>query len=114
MQLEFDLDVGALYIRVGNQPVSHSRDIDGNTTVDLATDGSLVGIEVISLSHPWAVDEVLRDCRMPREEFAQVCGYFGRERLVIVEAGPLPEPPQLTLGPDDLRVERAPVLTTAV
>ena len=52
MQLQYDLDVGALYIRLSGQPVARTREAGGDAHVDLAADGTLVGIEVLrSRSH---------------------------------------------------------------
>jgi uncharacterized protein YuzE len=112
MQLEFDLDIGALYIRLGGQPVARTREAGRNAHVDLAEDGTLVGIEVISFAHPWPLDDILSQYRVPDAELRQICGYFGPQQMIVVPAGPPAEPPQMATAPAELPVERTPVLTT--
>jgi uncharacterized protein YuzE len=112
MQLEYDLSVGALYIRLGDQPVVGTREVDSNTSVDLAEDGTVVGIEVISITHRWALPAILANCLIPDGERRQLCAYFGPPQEIAVPATVLPYPPQLTSGSEDLPVERTPVLTT--
>jgi uncharacterized protein YuzE len=76
MRLKYDLNVGALYIRLTSQSVARTQEIDDNTSVDLDADGGVVGIEVISITHPWALDKVLRDYKIPDAETAQLRAYF--------------------------------------
>lgn len=76
MRLKYDLTVGALYIRLSDAVVARTRDIDDNTFVDLGEAGDVVGIEVVSIAHPWALDTVLRDYRIPTTEEAQLRAYF--------------------------------------
>jgi uncharacterized protein YuzE len=76
MRLKYDLNVGALYIRLTDQPVARTCEIDDNTFVDLGEDGGVIGIEVISIGHPWALDDVLRDYSIPPDEAAQLRAYF--------------------------------------
>ena len=66
MQLRYDLNVGALYIRFSSRAISRSREVDGNTVVDLDEAGGVVGIEVLSIEHPWPVADVLRGYSIPR------------------------------------------------
>lgn len=114
MQLEYDLNVGALYIRLSDQPVASTREVDGNTNVDLDAAGSLVGIEVISISHPWPVNAILRDYRLPGSEMRQVCAYFGPQELTAEPAEVPFDAPQLTApAAPELPAERLPVLAVA-
>jgi uncharacterized protein YuzE len=76
MQLKYDLNVGALYIRLTDRPVARTREIDDNTVIDLDENGDVIGIEVISIEHPWAFDDVLRHYRIPPGEEAQLRAYF--------------------------------------
>ena len=76
MRLKYDLNVGALYIRLTDQPVARTRDVDDNTFVDLDEVGNVVGIEVISIEHPWALADVLRAYDIPAAEVAQLRAYF--------------------------------------
>lgn len=79
MRLKYDLSVGALYIRLSDQAVARTRDVDDNTSVDLDKAGNVVGIEVISVSHPWALDGILDDYDIPQHEAAQLRAYFQME-----------------------------------
>lgn len=76
MRLKYDLDVGALYIRLSDQAVARTRDLDDNTSIDLDDAGDVVGIEVISVMHPWALEDVLRSYSIPAAEVAQLRAYF--------------------------------------
>ena len=71
MELRYDLNVGALYIRLTDQAVARTREIDDNTVVDIDADGGIVGIEVISIGHPWALDDILHDYAIPSAAAAQ-------------------------------------------
>lgn len=76
MRLEYDLNVGALYISLSDHDVAQTRAVDDNTCVDLDGDGVVVGIEVIATRYPWPVDDVLRDYRMPPGEADKLRVYF--------------------------------------
>jgi len=76
MHLKYDLNVGALYIRLSDQAVARTRDIDDNTSVDLDDAGNVVGIEVVSIAHPWPLNDILRDYSIPAAEVAQLRAYF--------------------------------------
>jgi uncharacterized protein YuzE len=79
MRLKYDLNVGALYIGLADSPVARTREIDDNTFVDLGPDGAVAGIEVISIEHPWALDDILRDYEIAPDEAAQLRAYFKDE-----------------------------------
>jgi len=76
VELKYDLNVGALYIRLTDQAVARTREIDDNTVVDIDADGGIVGIEVISIGHPWALDDILHDYAIPSAAAAQLRAYF--------------------------------------
>lgn len=76
MRLKYDLNAGALYIRLSDRAVTRTREIDDNTFVDLDEDAGVVGIEVISIAHPWPLDDILRDHRIPAAEASQLRAYF--------------------------------------
>ena len=77
MRLTYDLDAGALYIGLSEQDVARTRQVDDNTLVDLDAEGHPAGIEITSIDHPWAVDEVLRGFDIPEQDAAQIRAYFG-------------------------------------
>jgi uncharacterized protein YuzE len=93
MRLKYDLNVGALYIKLGDQPVARTQDIDDNTSVDLDSAGGVVGIEVVSIAHPWALNAILSDYNIPPAEVAQLRAYFGRTAQGLPQ-----EAPALSIG----------------
>lgn len=76
MQLKYDMAVGALYIRLSREPIARTREFDDNTNVDLDQAGGIVGIEVISVAHAWALEDILRTYSIPEAEVAQLRAYF--------------------------------------
>jgi uncharacterized protein YuzE len=97
MRLDYDLNVGALYISLSDHEVVRTHAIDDNTSVDLDADGVVVGIEVIATNYPWPVDAVLRDYRLPPGETAQLRSYF---RPSIPDALPAAGPVTRHQAPD--------------
>ena len=51
MQIEYDPEADALYIRLRNLPPVENRDVEDGVTVDLAEQKQLVGIEILHVSH---------------------------------------------------------------
>ncbi len=90
MQLEYDLSVRALYIRLSDKDIARTREVDDNTNVDLAGDGTVVGIEVIDIDLPWPVAEIIRDFELPPGEVTQVAGYFPFAAPTISFVSPAP------------------------
>ena len=95
MELKYDLNVGALYIRLTDQAVARTREIDDNTVVDLDADSGVVGVEVISIGHPWALDDVLRDYAIPADAAAQLRAYFQPASPAVRQ-----EAPEVSLEPN--------------
>ena len=81
MRLEFDLDVGALYIRLSDAEVARTREAGDNAAVDIDATGGVVGIEVLSTAHPWPLADILDDYAIPASEVAQITAYFGRQEM---------------------------------
>lgn len=76
MRLEFDLNVGALYIRLSDAAVARTQEAGDNAAVDLDSAGHIVGIEVVSAVHPWPLTDILASYAMPPGEAAQLRSYF--------------------------------------
>lgn len=76
MTLEYDLNVGALYIRLSREPVATTEDAADNLAVDLDRDHRVVGIEVLAADHPWPLTDLLREYQVSAEEAAQLTAYF--------------------------------------
>ena len=92
MRLKYDLNIGALYVRITDQPVARTREVDDNTFVDLDKDGGVIGIEVISIAHPWALSRILHDYDITAAEAAQLRAYFSP-----AEIGPGQEAPAVSM-----------------
>ena len=92
MRLKYDLNVGALYVRLTDGMVARTVDLDDNTSVDLDDAGNVIGIEVISIAHPWALGDVLRDYSIPADEATQLRAYFWRGT-----PGTMQKPPTLDI-----------------
>ena len=102
MRLMYDLNVGALYIRLSDQAVARTRDLDDNTSIDLDGAGDVVGIEVVSVKHPWALEDVLRGYSIPAAEAAQLRAYFQPSSPTALQApavGIERTPPALVSAP---------------
>jgi uncharacterized protein YuzE len=99
MRLKFDLNVGALYIRLSDQPVARTREIDDNTNVDVDVDGGVVGIEVISTSHPWPLADILATFPIPAGEATQLRSYFylsaPEAARAVMRSPAMPAPPTM-------------------
>ncbi len=102
MTLEYDLDVGALYIRLTGQPIARTAEFGGNANVDLDEAGQVVGIEVVSAAHRWPLADILAVHDLDAADRAQLRAYFGvlpegeapgnrrQEPLPVVVAEPTP------------------------
>jgi uncharacterized protein YuzE len=100
MQLEFDLNVGALYIRLSGQPVASTREYGDNANVDFDQDQHIVGIEVISAAHQWPLGEILRrHTDIDPASAAQLVAYFTPGRLPSVAQGRRETVPVITAEP---------------
>lgn len=96
MQLEYDLNVGALYIRLSDGEVARTREAGDNAAVDLDSTGGVVGIEVISVAHPWPLSDILAAYKVPDGEVAEIRAYFRpQEDTPMVQQ----ESPKLGIAP---------------
>lgn len=94
MQLEFDLNAGALYIRLSDAEITRTREAGDNAAVDLDAEGGVVGIEVISAAHPWPLADILASYRIPDQEVAEIKAYFRLEDRRLVQQ----ESPKLSIA----------------
>ena len=81
MALEYDLDAGALYVRLCDGDVARTRQLDNNTLIDLDAAGNVLGVEVVAIGHPWALAEVLQMDGIPAAAKTQVLAYFAPPAL---------------------------------
>ena len=66
-EVTIDDDAQAAYILIHDAPVAHTRPFDDDELVilDIAADGTLIGIEVLGLNTPIPIDEVVGAYRLP-------------------------------------------------
>lgn len=84
MRLKYDLHAQALYVRLTDHPVARTHELGDNANVDLDATGGVVGVEVISIAHPWPIDEFLATYDIPASEAAQFRAYFRPGPMVVL------------------------------
>ncbi len=94
MRLEFDLNVGALYIRLSDAEVACTQQVGDNAVVDLDATGDIVGIEVISAIYPWPLTDILASYTIPPSEVAQLRSYFQPRGIMLARQ----ESPKLSIA----------------
>ena len=87
MALEYDLDAGALYIRLCDGQVARTRQLDDNTLIDLDDTGNVLGVEVVAVAYPWALAEVLQMEGISASAKAQMLAYFMPPQMPVVSIG---------------------------
>ncbi len=94
MLLSYDLDAGALYIKLSDEAVARTKQIDDSTLVDLDDAGNVRGIEVTSLIGSLPLDAILHAYEVPAAEEAQLRAYFQRSGSALasptISAGRIP------------------------
>jgi uncharacterized protein YuzE len=78
--LEYDLTVGALYIRLADGKAARTRQLDDNTAADLDADGNVLGVEVVAIDCPWAIAEVLALDGISDGDRRELLAYFAPPR----------------------------------
>jgi len=81
MALNYDLDAGALYVRLCDGKVARTRQLDDNTLVDLDEAGNVLGVEVVAIDYPWALADVLQMDGISAGAKAQMLAYFAPPAL---------------------------------
>ena len=59
MNIKYDPDADAMYIRITQNEVDYTKEIDDNTIVDLDKDGQIIGIELLFVKE--RIPEFLKD-----------------------------------------------------
>lgn len=101
MQLEYDLNVAALYIRLSGEPVAQTDEAGDDAAVDLDAAGRVVGIEILSAAGQRALPGILASYDIEAADAEQIKAYFKTEagtngaeqRLLIPVAKATPAPP---------------------
>jgi uncharacterized protein YuzE len=87
MKLEYDLNAGALFIRLGDAEVARTAEAGDNAAVDLDASGGVVGIEVITVGYSWPLTDILDTYSITPQDAAELRAYF---RVKESTAQPLP------------------------
>ncbi len=95
MKLEYDLNAGALYIRLSDAEIDRTAEAGDNAAVDLDASGGVVGIEVISVGFPWPLTDILAKYSVPPTEAAELRAYFCSRQESPIQ----PEPRMSTGSP---------------
>ncbi len=80
ISLSYDLDAGALYIKVDGErgKVARTVEIDTGTLVDLDASGRIAGIEVIQPARSWPLDEILGRFSVGDDDERELRAYFAQ------------------------------------
>jgi len=76
MQLEYDLNVGALYIRLSGEPVAQTDEVEGSAAVDVDAAGRVVGIEILTEPARRALATILESYQVDPVAAVQLRAYF--------------------------------------
>ena len=55
MKIEYDREVDALYIRIQEKRVAHTREIEEGINIDLDDDGKVIGLEIIGATERYSL-----------------------------------------------------------
>jgi uncharacterized protein YuzE len=87
----YDLDADALYVKLTDQKVAHTAEVDEGTLVDLDADGNVVGIEVLQPQRRWPLDEILNAFRVSPGQAHELRTYFFQPAQLSTPAHPDPQ-----------------------
>lgn len=92
MKLEYDLNAGALYIRLSDAEVARTVEAGDNAAVDLDASGGVAGIEVITVGYSWPLTDILVTYRISPQDAAELRAYFR------VKESPVQPSPTISTG----------------
>jgi len=56
--IEYDKEVDALYIRIQEKKVSHTREIEEGINLDLDEDGKVIGLEIVGVTERYKPEDI--------------------------------------------------------
>ncbi len=68
MRYHYDPDADALYIELRYGEIDHQHEQSDGVLLDLAADGSLIGVDVMVPGSGWAAEEIISDRHLSRNE----------------------------------------------
>ncbi len=58
MKIEYDKEVDALYIRIQEKKVSHTKEIEEGINLDIDEDGKIIGLEIIGATERYSLEDI--------------------------------------------------------
>ena len=58
MKIEYDKEVYALYIRIQEKLVAHTKEIEEGINLDLDADGKVIGLEIIGATERYSREDI--------------------------------------------------------
>lgn len=58
MKIEYDKEVDALYIRIQEKKVSHTREIEEGVNLDIDEEGKVIGLEIIGATERYSLQDI--------------------------------------------------------
>ena len=69
MYLSYDLEANALYVGLASEgSVARTHTVDEGTMVDVDTQGTVVGVEVINPHREWPINQIKRRFKLPADQ----------------------------------------------
>ncbi|MBI5198142.1 MAG: DUF2283 domain-containing protein [Nitrospirae bacterium] len=59
MKIEYDKEVDALYIRIQEKKVAHTRELEEGINLDLDEEGKIIGLEIIGATERYPPEDIL-------------------------------------------------------
>jgi uncharacterized protein YuzE len=88
-----DLDADALYIRLTDDEVTRTVQVDKGTLVDLDPAGAVVGIEIIQPARTWPLEEILGRFGVSEHDARELWAYFSPPAQLSQPVHPGPRVP---------------------
>ncbi|MFZ3065933.1 MAG: DUF2283 domain-containing protein [Nitrospirota bacterium] len=58
MKIEYDKEVDALYIKIQEKKVSHTKEIEEGINLDIDEDGKVIGLEIIGATERYSLEDI--------------------------------------------------------
>ncbi|MBI4822874.1 MAG: DUF2283 domain-containing protein [Nitrospirae bacterium] len=58
MKIEYDKEVDALYIRIQEKKVAHTKEIEEGINLDLDKNGKIIGLEIIGATERYRKEDI--------------------------------------------------------
>lgn len=73
----YDSSVDALYVYLVDDSIEHTEELSDGLLVDVAADGTVIGVEVLGASHGWGVGELTQRFEVPDDAVAYLRSLTG-------------------------------------